>query len=272
MIGEFSGGQGKAAVTAQDPIVDNKLPHLKISLSEKVPELFFLPGDPGRLRLFEEAADEFAVIGNNREFTLAAGRYRGKSFGVCSTGIGGGSTEIAVVELARLGVRAMIRTGGCSALREDIECGSFIINSAAVRWGGSASCYAPPEFPAVADPFLTVALAKTCERLGFKAAVGIGATIDSYYEGQGRIAHSSRVPRWGQEKIELLTQAGGLNIDMETETLFTIGYILKVRTANILAVHGNRITDQWLADYEPAQRNLVRVALECASDGSLPLL
>ena len=248
---------------ARDPIEEGKLPHLKVSLTEKVPETFFLPGDPARLRLFEDAADNFTYISNNREFALGIGSCRGKPFGVCSTGIGGGSTEIAVVELSRLGVKKMIRTGGCGALRKDIECGSFIINSGMVRWGGSASCYAPVEFPAVADPFLTVALAQTCERLGFKATVGIGATIDSFYEGQGRNARPDRLPCWGQEKIEFLIQAEGLNIDMETETLFTIGYILKIKTANILAVHGNRITDQWLEDYEPAQRNMVNIALEC---------
>jgi uridine phosphorylase len=254
--------QKEPAVTAHDPVVDGKLPHLKISLTEKLPEIFFLPGDPSRVRLFEEEADTFTAIGSNREFVLGTGCYRGKSFGVCSTGIGGGSTEIAVVELARMGVKIMVRTGGCGALLEDIECGSFIINSGTVRWGGSASCYVPPEFPAVADPFLVVALAKTCERLGFKAQIGIGATIDSYYEGQGRTASPCRIPRWGLEKIEMLTKAGGLNIDMETETLFTVGYVLNNRTANNQAVHGNRGNDQWLEDYEPVQRNLVRIALE----------
>jgi uridine phosphorylase len=247
---------------AGDPVTDGKLPHLKIDLAAKLPEVFFLPGDPARLRMFEEAAEDFAVIGNNREFAVARGTYKGVPFGVCSTGIGGGSTEICVVELARMGVRVMIRTGGCGALLPGIACGSFIINSGAVRWGGSSSCYVPPEFPAVSDPFLTVALARTSRRLGFTAQVGIGATIDSYYEGQGRTASAGRAPRWGEEKIRLLREAGVLNIDMETETLFSIGYVLGVKTANILAVHGNRATDDWLVDYEPAQKNLVHTALE----------
>jgi uridine phosphorylase len=49
---------------------------------------------------------------------------------------------------------------------------------------------------------------------------------------------------------------------METESLFSIGYVLKIKTANILAVHGNRATDEWLTDYETSQKNLVRAALE----------
>jgi uridine phosphorylase len=249
-------------VRASDPVTDGKLPHLKISLAEKLPPVFFLPGDPSRLGMFEAGADAFAPIGTNREFVLAKGSYKGVPFGVCSTGIGGGSTEICVVELARLGVRVMIRTGGCGALLPDIACGEFIINSGAVRWGGSSFCYVPPEFPAVSDPFLTVILAQTCRRLGFTARVGIGATINSYYEGQGRTSLPGREPLWGKEKIRLLQDAGVLNIDMETESLFSIGYVLKIRTANILAVHGNRATDEWLADYETAQKNLVRTALE----------
>jgi uridine phosphorylase len=249
-------------VRAGDPVTDGKLPHLKISLEEKLPQVFFLPGDPARIAMFEDGAEDFTAISSNREFAVARGIYKGIPFGVCSTGIGGGSTEICLVELARLGVRVMIRTGGCGALLPGIACGGFIINSGAVRWGGSSFCYVPPEFPAVSDPFLTVILAQTCRRLGFAAHVGIGATIGSYYEGQGRVSLPGREPLWGKERMRLLQDAGVLNIDMETETLFSIGYVLKVKTANILAVHGNRATDEWLSDYERAQKNLVRAALE----------
>lgn len=262
MAGGKKNASGIVKGAAKNPVIGGKLPHLKVELKEKVPKVFFLPGDPSRLRMFEEESEDFRPLANNREFVLGTGTYQGRAFGVCSTGIGGGSTEIAVVELARLGVQVMIRTGGCGALLPDIPCGSFIVNSGAVRWGGSSACYVPPEFPAVADPFLTVALAETCTRLGFTVRVGIGATIDSYYEGQGRISIPPRNPLWGAEKIALLRDARTLNIDMETETLFTIGYLLGIKTANILAVHGNRATDDWLIDYEPAQRNLVRIALE----------
>ncbi|QQO10555.1 nucleoside phosphorylase [Breznakiella homolactica] len=262
---EFPEGRDGAEnqpVRASDPVAGGKVPHLKLPLTEKLPEVFFLPGDASRLRLFEEEADSFERIGDNREYALAKGSFRGKSFGVCSTGMGGGSAEICIVELARLGVTTMIRTGGCGALQPEIESGSFIINSGAVRWGGSSNFYVPPEFPAVADPFLAVSLAQSCEKLGLKYSVGIGATINSYYEGQGRVSAPGRRPRWGEEQIARLTESGVLSIDMETETLFTIGYLLKVKTANILAVHGNRATDHWLVDYEPAQRSLVKAALE----------
>ena len=102
---------------AKDPTIGGLLTHLKIPLDAKVPEVFFLPGDPSRVDLFGENAESFERLGNNREFAAAAGIYKGRRFGVCSTGIGGGSTEITIVELARLGVKVMIRTGGCGALR-----------------------------------------------------------------------------------------------------------------------------------------------------------
>lgn len=247
---------------ARDPTLGGLLTHLKIPLDAAVPEVFFLPGDPSRVALFAEVSEDFRKLGGNREFASAEGAYRGRRFGVCSTGIGGGSTEIAVVELARLGVKIMVRVGGCGALREEIGCGDFILNSGAVRWGGSSSCYVPPEFPAVADPEVTMALAAACGRLGFPRTIGVGATADSYYEGQDRVASPARAGRIGAERMALLKDARVLNLDMETETLFTIGYVLGVRTANILVVHGNRATDDWLADYGPAQRNLVRAALE----------
>lgn len=247
---------------ADDPVIENRLPHLKLALDSDPPQVFFLPGDPGRVKLFHEFADEFEIVSHNREFTVAFGAREGLRFGVCSTGIGGGSTEIAVVELARLGVKIMVRTGGCAALDETIKVGEVILNSGAVRWGGSSAFYAPPEYPAVADPFLLVGLAESCNRLGLPFHVGVVASVDSYYEGQGRSVAPTREPMEGTERLERLRRLGVLNIDMETETVFTIGSILGAKTANILAVHANRATNEWLADYAPAENRMVQAALD----------
>jgi uridine phosphorylase len=137
-----------------------------------------------------------------------------------------------------------------------------VINSGAVRWGGSSLFYAPPEYPAVADPFLTVALADTCQRLKLTCHVGVIASIDSYYEGQGRQAARGREPVEGAARLELLRRLGVLNIDMETETLYTVGSVLGIKVANILVIHGNRATGDWFVNYGPAQLAMVGVVLE----------
>lgn len=257
---------GTIEKAASDPSRTGVLAHLKLPTDKKVPEIFFLPGDPDRVPMFEEASDSFKVVSLNREYLTAFGVYKGKEFGVCSTGIGGGSIEIAIVELARLGVKVMIRTGGCGALQDCIGLGEIILNSAAVRRGGASINYVPLEFPATADPELVMILAQTCKTLGVPYHIGIGATVDSFYEGQGRLSVPGRpVKNYLEERINFLKVNRVLDLDMESETLFTLAYLFGIRAANILTVHGNRVTDEWLVDYHAAQKLMVRVALESLS-------
>ncbi len=246
---------------AENPIDDGMLPHLKVHVNTDVPELFFLPGDPGRLGLFAELADSFTILSENREFSIGVGSYQGKDFGVCSTGIGGGSTEIVMVELRELGVRKVIRVGGCGALDERIPCGEVIMNSGAVRLSGSSKPYAMPEYPAVADPFLLVALYKSAIERGHTPFVGIGATVDSYYVGQGRSVPgiANLVDSGWIQKMQSLRV---LNFDMETETIFTLANLMGMQAANILTVHGNRATNLWLSDFRSAQLETIKIALQ----------
>ncbi|HPM20369.1 MAG: nucleoside phosphorylase [Thermotogaceae bacterium] len=254
---------------ADNPLEGGLLPHLKLPIEADVPDLFFLPGDPGRLKLFEELSDTFTTLNENREFSLAVGTYHGKRFGVCSTGIGGGSTEIVMVELRELGVKKVVRVGGCGAIDADIPCGSVILNSGCVRLGGSSHFYVRPEYPAVANPFMLAALYESAKRSGKGTFVGIGATVNSYYAGQSRripvisnLGHSSL--------LEEMRTAHVLNFDMETETIFTLAGLFGMKSANILAVHGNRSSNLWLTRYREVQLEVIKIALE-ANFEEIPL-
>ncbi|HRW92883.1 MAG TPA: nucleoside phosphorylase [Thermotogota bacterium] len=246
---------------AHNPTVRGLLPHLKVPVDFDAPPLFFLPGDPGRLELFREEADSFEMLSSNREFWVGVGVFHGKRFGVCSTGIGGGSTEIAVVELGELGVQRLVRVGGCGAIQPFIDCGDVVLNSGAVRLGGSSKHYVRPEYPAVADPFLLTALFHSAKSMGIRCHVGIGATVDSYYAGQGRPVPGLPGPA-DNTVFNTMQAAGVLNMDMETETIFTLASLLGMKAANILGVHGNRQTNLWLSDFSATQVQTVRIALQ----------
>ena len=86
-----------------------------------MPTAFLLPGDPGRVDFAASVLRDFVIVGQNREFRLGYGYLGGVLIGVCSTGIGGASAEIATVELAAMGARILIRTGGCGALAQDLQ-------------------------------------------------------------------------------------------------------------------------------------------------------
>lgn len=85
---------------------------------------------------------------------------------VCSTGIGGPSTSIAVEELAQLGIRTFLRIGTTGAIQPHINVGDVLVTTASVRLDGASLHFAPMEFPAVADFECTTALVEAAKSVG----------------------------------------------------------------------------------------------------------
>ena len=129
--------------------------HLKCRDGE-LGEYCILPGDPGRCEKIAKYFDNPEFLSSNREYTIWRGTLCGKRVSVCSTGIGGPSTAIAVEELAACGVKNFIRIGTCGGIDLKVRSGDVVIATGAVRQDGTSHEYAPPEFPAVAN-FDTVA-------------------------------------------------------------------------------------------------------------------
>lgn len=235
----------------------NKVPHLRVS-KEDIAPVVLLPGDPGRVDLIGGLFDDYEIKGANREFKVGTGQYNGNAVSVCSTGIGGPSTEIAVVELLKLDVQCLIRIGGTAAIQEHIECGDIIINTGSVRLGGSSNHYARPEYPAIASYHVVKALVESCEELGHRYHLGIGATTSSFYNAQGR---NMSPYNYSSHIVEEMSALGVLNLEMESETILTLSSVMKAYAATLLVVHANRITNKWLVDFEPSQLKMCQVAL-----------
>ncbi|MFE5665889.1 nucleoside phosphorylase [Streptomyces niveus] len=252
------------ARSAQDPWHRGAPPHLPAgAAAEALPPVCLLPGDPARVDLTAEVLDDFRILGQNREFRVGVGRAPGgRRIAVCSTGIGGPSTEIAVVELARLGVRTVLRTGGMGALTGRIPPGTVCAATRAVPGSGAASHYpAGPAGPA-AHPAVLTALRRAARDLGVPLTEITVATVDSYYLGQGRPlpGHEERAAA----RMDVLRGLGVDGVEMETETVLAVAGALGVRAGAVLVAHANRATDDWLEDYRPAQLAMLRVAVSAA--------
>ncbi|APU16816.1 MULTISPECIES: nucleoside phosphorylase [Actinoalloteichus] len=250
--------------SAADPWLNGRPPHLPISSEEGLPAICLLPGDPARVDRAGQVLDDFRLLGQNREFRLGVGRVGAVEVAVCSTGIGGPSTEIALVELARLGVHTVIRTGGMGALAAHIAPGDLCVVTTAVRDGGAAACYADPATPAQSSPEVSAALRAAAASAG-ETPHDIGViSCDSYYVGEGR-----PVPGLEGRAAARLAEIESRSVDgmdMECETVLVVGAALGLRVGGILVAHASRATDQWLEDYEPAQLRMLRVAVTAAGE------
>jgi uridine phosphorylase len=227
-----------------------------------LPETVLLPGAQARIDLITEGWDEHAPLAHHREYRSVRGSYQGVPLGAVSTGIGMGSIESALQEIAVVGGRTVIKVGTTGALREDINCGDLIIPVAGVRCDSTSHWYAPPEFPAFAHPAVMQALVQAAESLGYVYHLGVVYSSSSWYVGQGRPVHNDFTQSRHANLLEDLKQLRVTNLDMETAGIMVIGHALGLRTACVEAVVGNRVTGDWGDD--GGERRACEVATEAA--------
>lgn len=211
--------------------------HIGVCKGE-IGEYCILPGDPGRCEQIARYLDEPYCVGMNREFNIWNGYLDGKLVSVCSTGIGGPSTAIAVEELCACGAKYMIRVGTCGGINTKVCPGDVVIASGAVRQDGTSLEYAPAIFPAVPDTDVLFALSRAAKKMEFAHHCGVVQSKDSFY-GQ----HSpQRMPISAEllEKWEAWKRLGVLASEMEASTLFTVGASLGISTGAVFLTVWNQ--------------------------------
>ncbi len=206
-----------------------------------LPGSVLVPGDPDRARRIAESWEHATALSDHREFVSFRGRYRGVDLGVVSSGIGGPAMAIVVEELARLGVRRIVRVGSCGAVDPRLRPGDLAISHAAARFDHTSRLYAPLEYPAVADRDLLRALESAAAASGVRHRVGLTATVGTFYLDQGRSGFGGYLPAEARHMPTLLRELGVLNIEMECATLFTIAGLYGIEAGAVCTVYGDRV-------------------------------
>ena len=207
-----------------------------------------LPGDPDRVERISKYWDERRLVAKHREYVTHTGRYKGAPISATSTGIGGPAAAIAVEELLRVGAHTFIRVGTTGAIQPFIKLGDLIISIGAVRLDGTSKQYVRVEYPAVAHFEVVLALIEAAEALGVRYHVGITASTDSFYTGQGRPGYKGYKQSWMNNIIPDLQAARVLNFEMEAATIFTLANIYGARAGAVCAAIANRVTDEFIPD------------------------
>ncbi|NKD54033.1 MULTISPECIES: uridine phosphorylase [unclassified Haematospirillum] len=200
-----------------------------------------LPGDPGRSPLIAERMDNARPLASHREFTSWLGELEGVPVVVCSTGIGGPSTSIAVEELAQLGIRTFLRVGTTGAIQKHIAVGDILVTTGAVRLDGASHHFAPASYPAVADFDCTTALVRAAKEESVNLHVGITASSDTFYQGQERYdTYSGHVRRQWAGSLSEWQALHVMNYEMESATLFTMCSAMGLKAGMVAGAIVNR--------------------------------
>lgn len=246
-------------------VYSDKEYHVQLTKGD-VGRYVILPGDPGRCERIAKHFEQAHLVASNREYTTYTGMLSGEKVSVVSTGIGGPSAAIAMEELIHCGSDTFIRIGTSGGMQPEVESGSVVIATGAVRMDGTGREYAPIEYPAVAHYDIVTALRAAAVETQTPYHIGVVQCKDSFY-GQhepGTMPVSAEL----EEKWEAWKRCGALTSEMESATLFVIGSVRRVRVGSVLLVIGNQtrremgLKDEQCHDTEVA----VRVAVQALSD------
>ena len=237
-------------------------------LGADAPRTVILSGEPERSHYIARTyLSDFKLLSQYRGLNSYLGKLPGgKSMLVSTSGMGAPSLSIVVNELVQVGIKRFIRVGTCGSIQSHIPIGDIVISHGSLCRQGAALDIAPAEYPAVADPFLTVALVETARKLGFKHHLGITASVDSFYEGQERIESSanSQLQPWLLGITSSYRQLNILNYEMEVGTLFKMAGVYGFEAACVCAVVAQRTAAESiaLADKDTAVRRAIEVVIQ----------
>jgi AMP nucleosidase len=203
----------------KDDIVKNWLPRYTGQQLADFGQYILLTNFSHYVKLFAEWHN-VPVVGLDRPMQCAtAGGITIINFGM------GSATAATVMDLlSAIEPKAVLFLGKCGGLKKKNQIGDLILPIAAIRGEGTSSDYFPPEVPALP---------------AFALQKSVSTTIrdyDSDYWTGTVYTTNRRVWEHDEEFKEYLEEVRAMAIDMETATIFTVGFFNEIPTGALLLV------------------------------------
>jgi uridine phosphorylase len=223
------------------------LPVTKIPRSG-LPEYALVCGDQRRALRIADLLDQRREIGSNREYTTYRGYWKGTDAVVSSHGVGGPGAICMFQELAKAGVKTLIRVGTAGAVVDGIDDGDLVIATATIRDDGVTQQMVPCEYPAFSTPEVTIALQQAAQAVGYPWHRGIVWTKALFFPGV------LPVP------LDAYIAAGTIAVEMELSALLVMAAMQGLRAGGIVTIDGNPRSRASQSEYNP-HREVVEVGI-----------
>lgn len=200
-------------------IVNNWLPRYTGEQLENFGEYILLTNFSNYVTLFAEWHN-VEVVGAERPMQCATAN------GITIINFGMGSPGAATIMdlLTAIEPKAVLFLGKCGGLKKRNKLGDLILPIAAIRGEGTSNDYFPPEVPAMPAFALQKAISTTIR--DYKVDYWTGTVYTT----------NRRVWEHDDEFKKYLTRVRAYAIDMETATIFTVGFFNKIPTGALLLV------------------------------------
>jgi AMP nucleosidase len=169
---------------------------------------------------------EVEVIGKNKPMQCATAN----GITIINFGMGSASAATCMDLLSAIKPKAVLFLGKCGGLKKKSEVGDLILPIAAIRGEGTSNDYFPAEVPALPAFALQKAISTTIRDAGFDYWTGTCYTTNR------------RVWEHDEEFKKYLSRIRAMAIDMETATIFTVGFANKIPTGALLLVSDQPMT------------------------------
>lgn len=143
---------------------------------------------------------------------------------IINFGIGSANAATIMDLLIARQPKGVLFLGKCGGLKESTELGHFILPTAAIRGEGTSKDYMPFEVPALPSFKLHKFVSGKILDRGFEYRTGVIYTTNR------------RLWEWDIEFKDYLRKLGAIGIDMETATIFIVGYANQIARGALLLV------------------------------------
>lgn len=143
---------------------------------------------------------------------------------IINFGMGSPSAATVMDILSAIGPKAVLFLGKCGGLKKRNKLGDLILPIAAIRGEGTSNDYFPPEVPAMPAFALQKAISTTIR--DYKVDYWTGTVYTT----------NRRVWEHDDQFKKYLQKIRAYAIDMETATIFTVGFYNKIPTGALLLV------------------------------------
>lgn len=200
-------------------IIENWLPRYTGRELKDFPKHVLLTNFENYLELFSEMYGA-PIVGKDKTMPNVSHN------GIIIINFGMGSPNAATILdlLSAIEAESVLFLGKCGGIKNKLDVGAYILPIAAIKGEGTSDDYLPHEVPSLP----AFSIQKACSRI-------INQHKKQYYTG---VIYTTNRRVWEHDEKfkEYLVKTRALGIDMETATIFTVGFANKIPTGALLLV------------------------------------
>ncbi len=201
---------------------------------EDIAKYVIAVGDPSRVELLSTLLGDTRIVNTHRGLLTVTGKYRDVDVTLATHGMGCPSASIVFEELGMLGAKYITRLGTTGGMKREMHIGDIVVATGAVYTCGGCGLgqYMPGICaPTSPDPELTCLIMKKLREIGVKYYAGPVYSSDAFYAEDPEFT-----ARWSTR--------GVVAVEMEAAALFALGWMRGWRTATVLVVSDNLLSEK----------------------------